>query len=352
MRLLKDWFKRHLEDPQVVVLTLLLFMGFMVIVVWGQMLAPVFAGVVVAYLLEGLVNILERRKVPRLIAVLAIFSSFMVFLLFILLAMAPLLWGQVVQLFQELPSMISRAQRELLRLPELYPDFISEEQVLNLIAALRSELGSVGQRVLTFSVASVRSIIMIMVYAFLIPLLVFFFLKDKDRILSWLSGFLPKERSLVTEVWREVDRQIGNYIRGKAWEILILWAASFLTFSALRLEFAMLISLFIGLSVLIPFIGATVMAAPVALIGYFQWGWGADLAYALAAYVVLQILDANLLATLLFSGVVNMHPVAITVAVLVFGGTWGFWGVFFAIPLATLVHAVMNALSRQRKGLD
>jgi putative permease len=60
-------------------------------------------------------------------------------------------------------------------------------------------------------------------------------------------------------------------------------------------------------------------------------------------------LDGNLLVTLLFSEVVNLHPVAIVAAVLVFGGLWGFWGVFFAIPLATLVQAVLKAWSQHRK---
>jgi putative permease len=352
MHVVIDWFKRHLQDPQVVLLTLLLVLGFTVILVWGRMLAPVLAGVVLAYLLEGLVRLLTRYKLPRFAAVLLVFSTFIVFLLFMLLALAPLLWQQVVQLFQQLPSMISWAQRELLRLPERYPDFISEKQVVDIINVLRSELANMGQRVLSLSVASVRSIIMILVYTFLVPLLVFFFLKDKDRILDWFAGFLPSDRRLVTEVWNEVDQQIGNYIRGKAWEILILWVASFLTFGALGLQFAMLISFFIGLSVLVPIIGATVMAVPVALIGYFQWGWSSEFAYSVIAYLVLQTIDANLLAPLLFSGVVNLHPVAITVAVLVFGGTWGFWGIFFAIPMATLVQAVINALSQQRKVVE
>jgi putative permease len=181
------------------------------------------------------------------------------------------------------------------------------------------------------------------------PLLVFFLLKDKDRLIQWLTSFLPEDRSLATEVWREVDFQIGNYVRGKAWEIMIVWAVSFATFSILRLQYAMLISLFVGLSVLIPYVGAIFMVLPVASIAYFQWGCCSHFAYAVGAYIVIQILDGNVLVALLFSEVVNLHPVAIIVAVLVFGGMFGFWGVFFAIPLATLVQAILKAwLTRSR----
>jgi putative permease len=83
------------------------------------------------------------------------------------------------------------------------------------------------------------------------------------------------------------------------------------------------------------------------MIAWFQWGWSADFGWLLLSYFVLQILDGYLLVPLLFSEVVNLHPVAIIIAILVFGGLWGFWGVFFAIPLATLVQAVMQAWPRK-----
>jgi len=343
MNLISNWFRRHFSDPQVVILAILLLLGSVVIIILGNMLAPVLASVVIAYLLQGLVGRMERRKIPRLVAVLLVFLTFIMFLLFLLLRLFPLLWQQVEQLVQELPSMISWVQRELLRLPERYPGFISEQQVMDLINVLRSELTVLGQRVLSISIASVGALIWILVYIFLVPLLVFFLLKDKERLVQWLTSFLPEDRSLASEVWQDVDRQIGNYVRGKFWEILIVWAASYVTFAILGLQFAVLVSFFVGLSVLIPYIGATVMALPVASIAYFQWGWSSDFAYAVVAYVIIQLLDGNVLVTLLFSEVVNLHPVAIIVAVLVFGGTFGFWGVFFAIPLASLVQAILKA---------
>jgi len=182
-----------------------------------------------------------------------------------------------------------------------------------------------------------------LVYLILVPLLVFFFLKDKAMILSWIMGFLPENRGLATEVWKDVNNQIFNYVRGKVWEIIIVWSVTYVTFRYLKLEFSMLLSLFTGLSVLIPYIGATIMYFPVGLIAYFQWGLGPEFAYAVIAYSIIQALDGNLLAPILLAGVVNIHPVAVIAAVLIFGGLWGIWGLFFAIPLATLFHAVLKA---------
>lgn len=349
MNVISRWFKHHLADPQVVILSVILIIGFLGVLMLGHMLAPVLASAVLAYLLEGLVGFLERHKVPRLLAVMIVFLTFTAALLFLFFGLMPLIWQQIRQLTQELPAMISWAQKELMRLPERFPGFMSEQQVIALSNALRSEITFLGQRILSLSVASLRSFFTILVYIFLMPLLVFFFLKDKNRILKWVGGFLPEERGMATEVWHEVDLQIGNYIRGKCWEIIIVWSASFLTFMLLDLQYAMLVSLFVGLSVLIPYFGAIFMVLPVASIAFFQWGWSTHLAYVVGAYTMLQILDGNVLVALLFSEAVNLHPVAIIVAVLVFGGTLGFWGVFFAIPLATLVQAIIKAWARNRK---
>ncbi|MGC1951062.1 MAG: AI-2E family transporter [Gammaproteobacteria bacterium] len=343
MRLIGDWFRRHLSDPQVVGLALVLVIGFAIVVVMGGMLAPVIASVVIAYLLEGSVSWLVRWHCPRLLAVILVSFLFMAFLLFLMFALVPLLLQQLTQLFQQLPSMIAKGQDLLMSLPEKYPHIVEERQIRDLIGVIRAELATLGQRVLTLSLASVVSLITLGVYLVLMPLLVFFFLKDKQRLLDWVSGYLPQKRELVAQVWRDVNRQIANYVRGKFIEILIVWAVTYVTFLLMELQFSVLLSLLVGLSVLVPYVGAVAVTFPVALIAYFQWGFGPDMWWVMGAYTLIQMLDGNVLVPVLFSEVVNLHPVAIIVAILVFGGLWGFWGVFFAIPLATLVQAVLAA---------
>lgn len=348
MQVIRDWFKRNMSDPQVVILTAFLVVGTLTIVFFGRILAPVLASVIMAYLLEGIVRFLEQKRVPRIAAVLIVFSGFLAFLVVVLFGLLPMLSRQVVNLVvQDLPDMIAVMRKELMQLPEKYPDFISREQIDGWIMLLQQEQRQWTARVVSISVASLRGMITFLIYLVLMPLMVFFFLKDKRVILSWFAAVLPEDRRLTTEVWHEVDSEIGNYIRGKFWEILIVWAVTSAVMYGLGLEFAMLIGFFVGLSVLIPYIGATVMTLPIALIAYFQFGLGAEFVYVVGAYLLIQLVDGNILAPLLLSGVVNLHPVAIIVAVLVFGGIWGFWGVFFAIPLATLVQAVLRAWPRK-----
>jgi putative permease len=343
IKLLKDWLNSRFSDPQMVILGFLLILGFIFIFYLGQMLAPMLAAIVIAYLLDSMVKSLQRLKVPRIAAVILVFLFFLACLFIVIIGLLPLISRQIGQLIQQFPIMVGAIQKQLILLPERYPDFISADQIRNILAFITSEFMGFAQQLLSLSLASVRGIIVALVYLILVPLLVFFFLKDKAMILRWITGFLPEHRGLATEVWRDVNKQILNYVRGKVWEIIIVWGVTYATFRYLKLEFSMLLALFTGLSVLIPYIGATIMFFPVILIAYFQWGLGNEFAYAVIAYAIIQALDGNLLAPILLSGVVNLHPVAVIAAVLIFGGLWGLWGLFFAIPLATLFHALLKA---------
>ena len=288
----------------------------------------------------------KKKIIPYLLILpyMIHFLIFMAFLLFILFGLMPLLSRQVGDLVQELPAMIARGQDTLLRLPELYPTLVVEDQIKDVMREIGGYVRDLGQNIVSFSV--VTGIFTWMVYLILVPVLVFFFLKDKVRIMSWVAALLPSERKLTTRIWREMNVQIANYVRGKFVEILIVGIVSYITFAIMGLNYAMLLGALVGLSVIIPYIGAVVVTVPVLLIGFFQWGWGPEFAYIAIAYLVIQTIDGNVLVPLLFSEDVNLHPVAIIIAVLVFGGLWGFWGVFFAIPLATLVAAVIKAWPR------
>jgi len=211
----------------------------------------------------------------------------------------------------------------------------------------RAEIGKFVQWALTFSLSSLPLLVNIMIYLVLVPILVFFFLKDRAMIGQWVRGYLPRERALITRVGQEMNRQIANYIRGKVMEMAICGGVTYIGFIAMGLNYSALLALLVGVSVVVPYVGAVVVTVPVALIALFQWGWSDQFIYLMAVYGIIQTLDGNVLVPLLFSEAVNLHPVAIICAVLLFGGLWGFWGVFFAIPLATLFKAVLDAWPRK-----
>jgi len=344
---LKSWVNRYLADEQAVLLLflILLFIGFVLML--GQILAPVIAAVILAFVMQGPIINLTQRGVPNWLALGAVYTLFMGVLLAFIFLLLPLIWNQVIALFNELPRMLQKGQELLLALQSQYPQLISDEQLSTWLATAGNELGKVGQWVLSISLASLTNLVAILIYLILVPILTFFFLKDKDEILSWLGNFLPTERHLIAGIWDEMNVQFANYVRGKVVEVIIVGGASYITFVLMGLNYAALLGLLVGLSVIIPYVGAAVVTIPVVLIAAFQWGWTSEFFYLVLAYGVIQTIDGNVVVPLLFSEAVNLHPVAIIVAVLFFGGIWGVWGVFFAIPLATLVNSILNAWPRE-----
>lgn len=339
----KKWLDKLFAEEEAIILLLIIFGSLLLIITLGGVLAPVITSAILAFLMYGMTAQLMARNVPSWLALSLAFLVFVGSFFGILLIVLPLVWKQMASLFNELPGMISQWQYSLSLLPERYPELVTEAQIKDLVAVIQSELASLGQIVVSFSISSIPNVVGLLIYIVLVPILVFFFLKDREVILAWLANFLPHKRPILAKVWDEMNGQVANYVRGKVIEILVVGIVSYLCFVILGLNYAALLGLLVGLSVLIPYIGAAVVTIPVTMIAYFQWGLGADFYTLFITYGIIQTLDGNVLVPLLFSEAVNLHPVAIILAVLVFGGLWGLWGVFFAIPLATLIKAVLNA---------
>ena len=343
INIVRSWVEKYFSDEEAVALFILLVVALMAIILTGAMLAPVIASVIFAFILQGLVSKLVALGVKDKWAILTVFMLFMSLFTVFLFVLFPLVLGQVTSLVKELPGMFSELKIYIKLLPQEYPSLLSEASVNNLFNQAASEAATFGQWFVSFSLESFPLLVTILIYIVLVPILVFFFLKDRLVMLSALASLLPRDRSLMTRVWLEMNMQFANYIRGKVLEILIVGVATYIAFFVLGLEYAALLAILVGLSVLVPYIGATIVTIPVAMIALFQWGWGSDFFYLMIVYGVIQALDGNVLVPLLFSEVVNLHPVLIIVAVLFFGGIWGLWGVFFAIPLATMLKAVLSA---------
>ncbi len=339
------WYRRKFSDPDAAMLLILILLSATVLVVWGGLIMPVLVAAVIAYLLDWPVTRLVNVGVGRTLACSLVMVAFVAITILLLVGLLPTISKQSVNLIQETPLIWQNAQEWILRLPDRYPDYVQVYQIQQMMEGFNDHMVEFGQTVLSASVSSLGNVAALLVYMILVPLMVFFMLKDKMFFLDSISNLLPAERRLITQVGHEMNTQIANYIRGKVIEIVIVGAVSCVTFALMDLRYSILLGVLVGLSVLIPYIGAAVVTIPVAVVALFQWGLTPDFYYLMIAYGIIQALDGNLLVPLLFSEAVSLHPLYIIVAVLFFGGLWGFWGVFFAIPLATLVKAVITAWS-------
>ena len=339
------WYKRKFSDPDATMLLILILITSAVLVIWGNMLMPVIVAAIIAYLLDWPVSQLTRLGMKRTLSCSLVLICFVSIMVLLMVGLVPVVTKQSMSLVQELPNIWQKAQDWLLTLPDKYPEYVQFSQIYEMMEGANQHLVDFGQEALTASFSSIASVAALLIYLILVPLMVFFMLKDKPYFTDSISRLLPRERRLITQVGNEMNVQIATYIRGKVIEIIIVGAVSCITFAIMDLRYSLLLGVLVGLSVLIPYIGAAVVTIPVAVVAMFQWGITPEFWYLMVAYGIIQALDGNLLVPILFSEAVSLHPLYIIVAVLFFGGLWGFWGVFFAIPLATLVKAVVSAWS-------
>ena len=343
---LGGWVNRYFSRPDAIFLISALLVISLVLYTLAGALAPVLTGLVLAFLLQGLVGRLEKLGSPHLLAIAVAMIVLIGTVATAVLLVVPLLWQQAADLLALAPTLVGMLRDGLSSLAEAFPEFITEEQILGVVNESSKELGNLSGVLLESAFSQVFSLFGLLIYLVLVPISVFFLLKDKELLIAHLASLLPKDRPLLDAVGSQMNAQLGNYVRGKAIEILLVGTVSFITFLFFGLNYAALLGVLVGISVLIPFIGAAIVTLPVFMIAVLQFGWSLDLAWVMLAYAVIQFLDGNVLVPLLFSEAVDLHPITIIIAILAFGGLWGLWGVFFAIPLATFIKAIYVAWPR------
>ena len=340
---INNLFRKIFSNEETLVFAILLIVAFLILFFLGNILTPFLISIIFAYLLVGMQKRLEDYGLNSSIALILTYSFFLLLGIALMVWLGPLVYQQLESLVLEIPKWVNALMIFVQNVPEKYPDLVSSDQITAFLQSLSGQITEISQNFLKASIAGIQNTVTIAINLILLPILVFFFLFDRESIISSFLNILPKERAMLKKVWVEMDGQLSNYARGKAIEIGIVGLAAAITFMYFGLEYVALLSVLVGFSVLIPYLGAFLVTLPVAAVGLLQFGLSFDFWLLMGAYLVLQILDGNLLVPILFSDAVKLHPVIIMLAVFVFGGIFGFWGVFFAIPIATLIKAIWNS---------
>lgn len=342
IKLIKDWYTDNFTDPNQVSLALVLIFSIIVTYILVQTIAPILVAIVLAYMLEGLVqHLMKITTATRHFSVIVVFFLFLIISILTLFMLLPLLLDQLTLLVKSLPEIFNKSKQLILGLYD-ENEYIPKDYIDNIFLGLQGETSKVGNSIFTFSLASAGGLFAIIVYAILVPIMIFFMLFDKETINSWIARFFPKKLELTRRAYSELNLKIGNYIRCKFIEIMIVWISSFILFFALGLNYSLLLSFLCGLSVIIPYVGMIAVTIPIILVAYFQWALGSEFWYVIIGHLLIQAVDGNVVVPILFSDAVNIHPFAILLSILFFGSVWGIWGVFFAIPLAVLISTILN----------
>jgi Predicted permease len=233
IKIFQSWLERYFADEEAVLVAVILIVSVVVVVSMGVVLAPMIAAIIIAFLMQGIVLQLKRWGASHTISVSLTFVVLAGTLLVCVVFLVPVFWRQLINLLNETPKMLVQGQQVMLLLPQQYPGLVTEEQVRELIGALRIEMTQWGQSILSFSVAQLPVLVGILIYMVLVPILVFFFLKDSEQMLQWFSSVLPRKRPVMRQIWVEMSLQIANYVRGKSVEIVIVAGVSSIAFSFL-----------------------------------------------------------------------------------------------------------------------
>ena len=347
---LNNIFRKIFPTEESLAFALLLMVSIFILAVLGSTLSPFIVSIIFAYLLIGLNNRIINLGLSERLSLFITFSFFMLAGLALLIWLAPILYQQLQSIITELPKWFSQLRTFISDLPNQYPDLVTSDQIASFLDNVSAQLLAVSQNFLRISILGIQNTLSLAVMLVLLPILVYFMLYDRKELINSFLTILPNNKNMLEKIWTEMDVQLSNYVRGKAFEILIVGMASAILFWSFGLKYTALLSVLVGLSVLIPYIGAFAVTVPVAVVAYLQFGFGYDFMLLLGLYIVLQVLDGNWLVPMLFSNAVKMHPVTIILAVFVFGGLFGFWGVFFAIPMATFLKAIINAWPSESSG--
>lgn len=340
---LNSVFKKIFSNEETIIFSLSLILFFVVISFFGSVLTPFMISIVVAYLLVGLQKKIQTYNVSHNLALIITFSIFLVTGIALIVWLVPLLYIQLQAFILDVPNLVNNFIGFISNLPAKFPELVSSDQIAIFFQAVSEEITAIAQNIVKSSISGIQSAITLLLYIILFPILVFFFLFDRKNIIESFMKIIPGKREMFSSIWSEMDIQLSNYVRGKTIEIFIVGIAAAIIFVSLGLKYSALLSVLVGLSVIIPYVGAFLVTIPIVIVGLLQFGLGSEFYILIGLYLLLQALDGNLLVPLIFSETVKLHPVVIILAVFIFGSMFGFWGVFFSIPIATFIKAVWNA---------
>ena len=335
--------KNIFSNEETIIFSLAILLFFLVISFFGSILTPFMISIVVAYLLVGMQKKIQSYDISANVALIITFSVFIITGAALLIWLVPLLYIQLQAFILDVPNLINNFLDFISGLPAKFPDLVSSEQISIFFQAVSEEVSAIAQNIVKSSISGIQSAITFLLYIILFPILVYFFLFDRKNIIEGFIKIIPGKREMLTNIWAEMDIQLSNYVRGKTIEIFIVGIAAAIIFASLGLKYSALLSVLVGLSVIIPYVGAFLVTIPIVVVGLLQFGLGTEFYLLIGLYLLLQALDGNLLVPIIFSETVKLHPVVIILAVFIFGSMFGFWGVFFSIPIATFIKAVWNA---------
>ena len=316
----------------------------------GSALTPFLIGAILAYLGTPVVNRLQTRGVPRAVSTLLVilFIGFLLSALFFVLI--PLVQSEVVTITRRVPDLFAQFTARVAPILEekfgvtLALDF---DSLRDFVTENAQEARDLSVKLLSGVKTGGRIVLTVLVNLALIPVVMFYLLRDWNMLLERLDELVPlRWRPKVRTVALEVDGVLAEFLHGQLLVMLALAIYYVIGLSIVRLDHALAIGILTGVLVFIPYVGFGLGFMLGMLAALLEWhGWPGFLAV-LAIYGIGQLLENYVLVPLLVGDRIGLHPLAVIFALLAFGEVFGFAGVLMALPVSAMLLVGLRHLRK------
>lgn len=379
INLLKKWYRRNFSAPGTVEFALVLVAVFVVIYWFMWLVGPLVVALCFAYVLDwGVMWVQKRFHLNRSCSTGIIMTLFIGICVGVLVFVAPRVvkqgtdfYNAVVLYSQDtmqqnvemgdslehsdalsgsaLDAAIARKLYSFVEtMPDPLPSMLSQDSIESFSRNIRTSLMSNTAQILKDKI--MPSVVNVMSWAInliIVPIFIFLMLLDKHVLQRRMLRYvLPSDSALIHRFWPNLNSMMHSYVNGSLMHILISGIANCALFWAFGLNYAVLLGIAMGFSVVIPYVGAVLVGVPVIFFGALQFGFTALFFWFIGAWLILQLLDSYVLTPMLFSKTMDLDTFSILCAILIFGTLWGFWGVVFSIPLARLIDTLISQWPR------
>ncbi|MEE8548519.1 MAG: AI-2E family transporter [Alphaproteobacteria bacterium] len=313
---------------------------------FSSILLPFVAAMVVAYLLDPLVDRLEKWGVGRAAGTVIVLAAFFLLASATVLLLFPVLNAQIADFAARVPELLSALRERLSGLLETLESRLSPADLERARAVVGSFAGD--------ALAAIGSLIAglwsgglalfnLLALIFITPIVAFYLLRDWDRIIGAVDSWLPlRHGETIRGLARETDGLLSGFIRGAAMVCLILGAFYAIALTLIGLEFGLIIGLLSGIVSFVPFVGALfgfIFGVGVALSQFGDWP---PVAVVAGVFVIGQIAEGTWLTPKLVGRRIDLHPVWVMFALLAGGVLFGFVGLLLAVPLAVVISVLVR----------
>ena len=354
------FFKWFLDNKAVTVFLVALLLGLNIFILskisflfipvvdfLSVVMLPVILSGLLFYLLNPLVDLMEKYKINRVLAISIIFVIIAILLIIGLAVAIPNLQRQVVIFAQNVPNYLEDADRVIddlvtKRLPD---DFRPQlEQVLAQFSTQATAWASnISSKAVNWVSALISGTSQVIVALIIMPFMLFYLLRDGKCLRDHITQFLPnKLREPVGKVLTDVNQQLSNYVRGQITVAVIVAIMFIIFFKIIGLRYAVTLGITAGVLNLIPYLGSFLAMLPALVLGLIAGP--VMLLKVIIVFIVEQTIEGRFVSPLILGSQLNIHPITILFVLLTSGSMFGVWGVLLGIPVYASAKVVISAI--------